>query len=172
MKKIIFFAAIAMVAFTTNAVAQSTADATASTSATVITPIKITKDVDMNFGNLVATADGGPIVLPTTGARTGDAAILLGTQNGTVTAASFTVTGETGFTYAITLPAASFDVKNSDTTPATMAVGTFVSSPDATGVLTLGTQTLIVGATITLGAAQAAGDYTNATDMIVTVFYN
>jgi hypothetical protein len=171
MKKITLLTAIAMIAFTTNAVAQSTAEATAPTSATVITPITISKTVDMNFGNLVATTAGGAIVLPTTGARTGPAAILLGTQNGTVSAASFTVTGETDFTYAITLPAA-FNVSNTDTTPATMEVGTFVSSPDATGTLAAGTETLLVGATITLLADQAAGDYTNATGMIVTVLYN
>jgi len=173
MKKFTFFAAIAMIAFTTNVVAQSTADATAATNATVITPIKISKTVDLSFGNLVATAAGGAIVLSTANARTGPAAILLGTQNGTVSAASFTVTGETDFTYGITLPS-TFNVSDAVIAPdtGTMAVGTFVSSPDATGVLTLGTQTLIVGATITLGAAQAAGDYTNATDMIVTVFYN
>jgi len=172
MKKITFFAAIAMMAFTTNAVAQSSATGTAATSAKVITPIKITKDVDMNFGNLVATGAGGAIVLPTTGARTGAAAILLGTQNGTVTAASFTVTGEIDFTYAITLPAAPFNVSNADATPATMEVGAFVSSPDATGTLTSGTETLIVGATITLLADQASGAYTNASDLAVIVFYN
>ena len=172
MKKIIFFAAIAMIAFTTNAVAQSSATTTAATDAKVIAPITISKTVDMNFGNLVSTVAGGAIVLPTTGARSGDAAILLGTQNGTVTAASFTVTGETAFTYAITLPTGTFNVSNSDATPATMAVGTFVSSPNATGTLTAGTETLKVGATITLLANQASGVYTNTADLAVTVYYN
>ena len=172
MKKITLLTAIVMIAFTTNAVAQSTATTTAATSARVITPITITKVVDMNFGNLVATVAGGAIVLPTSGARTGDAAILLGTQNGTVAAASFTVTGEIGFTYAITLPPASFNVSNSDTTPATMSVGTFVSSPSSTGSLVSGTQTLLVGATITLAANQKAGAYTNTSGLAITVNYN
>ncbi|MBK5193546.1 MAG: DUF4402 domain-containing protein [Flavobacteriaceae bacterium] len=125
----------------------------------------------MNFGSLVATAAGGAIVLPTTGVRTGDAAILAG-PDGSPTAAEFTVNGEVDYTYAITLPAAPFNVSNSDTTPATMEVGTFVSTPDATGVLALGTQTLKVGATITLGVNQASGIYNNATDLAVTVYYN
>jgi len=171
MKKFTFFAAIAMMAFTTNAVAQSEATDFAVTNAKVITPITISKTVDMNFGNLVSTLLGGAIVLPTSGARTGDATILAG-PDGSPTAASFTVGGEGTYTYGITLPDASFDVSNSDTTPATMAVGTFVSLPDTTGALTAGTQTLLVGATITLGATQASGLYTNATEMIVTVFYN
>jgi TRAP-type C4-dicarboxylate transport system substrate-binding protein len=172
MKKITILTAILMIAFTTAAVAQSTATTTAATSARVITPITITKVVDMNFGNLVATAAGGDIVLPTSGARTGDAAILLGTQNGTVAAASFTVTGETDFTYAITLPSASFDVSNGDTTPATMSVGTFVSSPSSTSKLTSGSETLIVGATITLDANQKSGAYTNVDALAITVNYN
>ncbi|MFV8372104.1 DUF4402 domain-containing protein [Flavobacterium sp. LB2P74] len=172
MKKITLLTAILMIAFTTKVVAQSTATTTAATSARVIKPITITKAVDMNFGNLVATIAGGAIALSTSGARTGDAAILLGTQNGSVKAASFTVTGETDFTYAITLPSASFNVSNSATTPATMSVGTFVSSPSTTGALALGTQTLIVGATITLGANQSSGNYTNGTALAVTVNYN
>jgi hypothetical protein len=171
MKKVTFFAAIAMIAFTTNAVAQSEATDQAATDATVIAPITISKTVDMNFGSLVSTLEGGAIVLPTTGVRTGVAAILAG-PDGSPTAASFTVGGEADYTYGITLPAAPFDVSNSDTTPATMAVGTFVSSPDATGTLTAGTETLKVGATITLLATQASGVYTNATDLAVTVFYN
>jgi hypothetical protein len=171
MKKIIFFAAIAMIAFTTNAVAQSSATTTAATDAKVIAPITISKTVDMNFGNLVSTVDGGAIVLPTTGVRTGDATILAG-PDGSPTAASFTVGGEADYTYGITLPAGPFDVGDGASTPETMAVGTFVSSPDATGTLTAGTETLIVGATITLGAAQAAGVYTNAADLAVTVMYN
>jgi hypothetical protein len=171
MKKIIFFAAIAMIAFTTNAVAQSSATGTAATDAKVIAPITISKTVDMNFGNLVSTVAGGAIVLPTTGARTGDGTILAG-PDGSPTAASFTVGGEADYTYGITLPAGPFDVKNSDTEPATMAVGTFVSSPDATGTLTSSTETLLVGATITLLANQAPGVYTNDADLAVTVMYN
>lgn len=173
MKKITLLTAIVVIAFTTNAVAQSTATATAQTSARVITPITITKVVDLNFGNLVATVAGGAIVLPTSGARTGEAAILAGAnQKGTVTAASFTVTGETNFTYAISLPPASFNVSNSDTTPATMSVGTFVSLPASTGSLVSGTQTLLVGATITLAANQKAGAYTNTSGLAITVNYN
>jgi hypothetical protein len=172
MKKVTFFAAIAMIAFTTNAVAQSSATDFAATDATVIAPITIAKTIDMNFGNLVSTVDGGAIVLPTTGVRTGVAAILAG-PDGSPTAASFTVGGEVDYTYGITLPAAAFNVENGDATAATMEVGTFVSSPDATATsLTGGEETLLVGATITLLANQASGVYTNTTDMIVTVFYN
>ncbi len=54
-----------------------------------------------------------------------------------------------------------------------MAVGTFVSSPATTGTLSSGgTQTLKVGATHSVAAAQTAGVYTNATGVPVTVNYN
>jgi len=38
--------------------------------------------------------------------------------------------------------------------------------------LTAGAQTLLVGGTLNVAAAQAAGVYTNTTDMTVTVNYN
>jgi len=52
-------------------------------------------------------------------------------------------------------------------------VGTFVSTPAATGALSAGgTQTVLVGATLNLSAATAAGSYTNAAGLTVTVNYN
>jgi hypothetical protein len=171
MKKIILLTAIVMIA-TTTAVAQSSASDSGKTSAQVITPITISKTVDMNFGNLVATVAGGAIVLATDGSRTGPAAILAGTQNGTIAAASFTVDGETDFTFDITLPSGPFVVSNGDTEAATMSVGSFLSSPNAAGTLALGTETLLVGATITLDANQASGTYTNDDALAVTVNYN
>ena len=53
-----------------------------------------------------------------------------------------------------------------------MIVNGFTSNPSATGVLTSGSQTLTVGATLDVAAAQAAGTYTNSTGVPVTVNYN
>ena len=56
-----------------------------------------------------------------------------------------------------------------------MAVGTFTSTPTvaAGGTLdALGAQNIYVGATLTVGANQAPGTYTNATAFTVTVNYN
>src|SRR3954469_12696318 len=83
--------------------AQETATATAT--ATIVTPISITKTVDMNFGNVaVQSTTGGTVVLTPAGVRTKTGGVTLPTTNGTVTAASFTVTGTGNYTYAITLP--------------------------------------------------------------------
>jgi len=53
-----------------------------------------------------------------------------------------------------------------------MTVNSFISNPSATGTLSSGSQTLQVGGTLNVAAAQAAGTYTNTTDMTVTVNYN
>jgi hypothetical protein len=52
--KVIAIAAIAIVSSATSSFAQATASASAS--ATIITPITIVKNVDMNFGNVAVSA--------------------------------------------------------------------------------------------------------------------
>jgi hypothetical protein len=167
MTKVLALAAI-ILGFAANSFAQVTA--TASTSATIITPIAITKDVDMNFGNIaVSPTLGGTVVLPTTGARTLTGGVTLPVVTGTVTPASFTVTGEGNSTYSITLPSSAITLSSGS---ATMTVENFVSTPSNTGALNNGTQVVKVGATLNVGAAQAAGTYTNASGLFVTVNYN
>ena len=97
-------AAIVLIAFgTTNASAQASATATAT--ATIITPITITKTTDMNFGNVaVQSTTGGTVVMTPAGVRSATAGVTLPATSGTVSAASFTVNGQSGYTYAITLP--------------------------------------------------------------------
>jgi len=167
MKNLLIIAAL-LLGFTTASLAQVTA--TASTSATIITPIAITKDVDMNFGNIaVSPTLGGTVVLPTTGVRTKTGGVTLPVVTGTVTPASFTVTGEGSSTYTITLPTSAITL----TSPSgTMTVDNFISTPSTTGTLSSGTQEVKVGATLNVAAAQAAGTYTNASGLFVTVNYN
>lgn len=166
-----FFAlAIVMIAFTANTFAQVSATATAT--ATIITPIAIVNAGNMNFGNIAVSAVAGTVVLPAALApvRTVTGGCTLPATVGTVSAAAFTVTGQAGFTYAITLPA-----NASLTGPgAPMTANAFVSSPTvaAGGLLTGGTQTLYVGATLNVAGAQVAGVYTTAAPFTVTVNYN
>ena len=164
----LFALAIAMIGLSSASYAQE--DATATASATIITPISITKAVDMNFGNVaVQSTTAGTVVLATDNGRTKTGGVTLPTfATGTIAAASFTVEGEADYTYAITLPTSVTIVSGLND----MVVDTFTSSPSATGVLTLGTETLKVGATLNVDAAQPAGLYTNTTDLTVTVNYN
>lgn len=169
MKRVIL-SALVLTAFAVNANAQATATATAT--ATIVTPISITKNVDMNFGNIaVSAASGGTVILAPAGTRTtaGAGGVTLPAVTGTVTAASFTVNGNGSYTYAITLPSSA--VTLTGPAAATMDATAFTSTPSATGTLTGGTQNLLVGATLTVAAAQAAGVYTSG-NFNVTVNYN
>lgn len=144
--------------------------ATATTTATLITPISINKDVDLNFGNIaVSPTLGGTVVLPLSGSRTLTGGVTLPIVTGTVTLASFTVHGEGNSTYSITLPSSAITLTAAS---GNMTVDNFVSSPANTGALTNGSQILKVGATLNVGAAQAAGTYTNSSGLYVTVNYN
>ena len=156
-----------LVAFTATK-AQSTATATAT--ATVITPISISKNTDMNFGNLaVASGTGGTLVLAPAGTRSSTSGVTLPSTAGTVSAATFTVTGTGSSTYAITLPG-SVTLTHSGGVQ-TMSAGSFTSNPSVTGVLSSGTQDIAVGATLTVAAGQLAGVYTSG-NFNVTVNYN
>jgi hypothetical protein len=168
MKKSLLFGgfALALVAFTTNTFAQ--ASATANASATIVTPISISKNNDMNFGNVATNGSVGTVVLAAGGTRTITGGVTLPATSGTVAAASFAVAGSGSYTYAITLPASVVIASGANQ----MTVDTFTSSPVSAGILSSGAQTLTVGATLNLAASQAAGSYTSATPFTVTVNYN
>ena len=167
--KSLVIAAIAIIS-ANSSFAQATTSASAS--AIIITPITIAKTVDMNFGNVAVSASlAGTVVMTPAGVRTagGAGGVTLPVTAGTVAAASFTVSGQANYTYAITLPSTCTISSSSNT----MIVNGFTSTPATTGTLSgTGTQTLLVGATLNVSAAQAAGTYTNSTGVPVTVNYN
>lgn len=151
-----------------NASAQATANATAT--ANILTAISITKTADMNFGNIsVQATSGGTVILSTAGVRSTTGGVTLPATTGTVTAASFTVGGEGAYTYVITLPTAPHSIISGSNS---MTVTAFASNPSGTGQLTGGTQTLTVGATLNVSAAQPTGVYSSETGFTVTVNYN
>ena len=167
--KVLATAAIA-IAFSNSSFAQATASAAAS--ATIVTPITIVKNIDMNFGNVAVSASlAGTVVLAPAGTRTtgGAGGVTLPVTAGTVAGADFTVSGQGSYTYAITLPSSATISSGSNT----MTVNAFTSSPATTGTLSSGgTQDLKVGATLNVASAQASGLYTNSTGVPVTVNYN
>jgi len=168
MKKLLALAVV-ILGFTAASFAQSV-NATATASATIVAPLAITKTVDLNFG--IAAVDGTPgtVVLTPAGVRSRTGGVTLSASNpGTVTAASFTVTGTTGYTYAITLPSTPTTVTSGANN---MTVSTFTSTPTPTGTLGAAGQIVTVGATLNVGASQVAGTYLSATPFTVTVAYN
>lgn len=158
---------ILLIGFSANAFAQ--ANATASTTATIITPIGITKSVDMVFGNVATNGAVGTVVLATDGSRTPTGGCTLPAATGSPTAASFAVTGSGSYTYTISLPGSPITLTG---TTSGVTASTFVSSPTPTGTLTAGAQTILVGATLNLPVSTVAGSYTNAAGLSVTVNYN
>lgn len=154
-----------------NVNAQTSADASALTSANIITPLTIVKNVDLVFGNIVPTSTEGTVSIDTDGTRsfTGGA-FAFANSTGDPTAAEFLVSGEPDATYSITISNSSFTVKNADDVE--MTVSSIVTSPSPTGTLTGGSEVLKVGATLTVSANQAPGLYTNADALEITVAYN
>ena len=170
MKKLAILFVI-LAGYTVTANAQGAAVfATASSKAVVITPITIAKTTDLVLGTLAVSATtGGTLVMDATGGRTSTLGVTLPVNSGSPTAAVFHVTGLDGSTFAITLPGT---ISLSDGASHTMNLGSFVSSPSSTGTLSGGAADISVGGTLTVAAAQAAGTYTNAAGLQVTVNYN
>jgi len=171
MKKI-FALVILLLGISAAASAQYTANATAT--ATIVTPIGIVKVDDMNFGNVAVTSVAGTVILAPNSTRTITGGVTLPVVTGTVTAASFTVTGTPGYTYSITLPSTDLIITNTTGGGGeTMIVNAFTSDPTPTGTLGVGgDQVLDVGATLNVEALQAAGVYVSAIPFDVTVNYN
>ena len=170
MKSIKFFA-VAILFSGVSVISSAQVTATATASSTIVTPIGITKTVDMNFGNVaINSTTAGTVVLAPAGTRTSTGGVTLPATAGTVAAAEFNVTGANNYTFSITLPSTSHEIKSGSNT---MSVTGFTSTPTPTGALSAtGSATVKVGATLNVSAGQAAGTYTSVTPFEVTVNYN
>jgi uncharacterized membrane protein len=167
LRKLISFAVI-FAGITISAYAQVSATATAS--GTIVGPIGITNTADMNFGNVAVSAVAGTVVMTPAAVRSTTGGCTLPAITGTVAAGAFNVTGAANYTYAITLPGAATTITSGGNT---MTVDTWTSTPSGTGTLSAGgSQALTVGATLNVGASQAAGSYVSGTPFTVTVNYN
>ena len=164
MKAIKFFAiAILFSGVSVMASAQNpTATGTANASATIVKPISIEKQGDLAFGNIIASAEGGTVTVKTDGGieHNGVKAPSIAV---TTSAASFKVEGLVGATYAISLPANDAIILKSGENE--MKLTGFKTN--ATKVLTDGSETFKVGATLNVGAKQAAGSYTATFPVVV-----
>ena len=169
MKAIKFFA-VAILFSGVSVMASAQVTATAKASSTIVTPIGITNTKNMDFGNVAINASaGGTVVLAPAGTRTSTGGVTLPATAGTVAAAEFNVTGANNYTFSITLPSTSHEIKSGSNT---MSVTGFTSTPTPTGTLSAGSAIVKVGATLNVSAGQAAGTYTSVTPFEVTVNYN
>ena len=133
---------------------------------TVRRSLVVTKNSDLVFGSmLVPTGTGTVVIDATTGARTttGVAPVLI--TGPAFSRASFTLTGESGTTFTISVPA-TFTITNGTTTL------TITTTSTATGTQTLtgGTFALGIGGSLALTNAATRGGYTGS--LSVTLTYN
>lgn len=120
------------------------------------------------FGSFAPGASSGTVTVSAAGARNSGGAVFL-VPSGSGSVASYTVSGTSSATYAITLPSNGVVVLTSG--PNSMAVNNFTSSPVGAGLIGGGgTQTLTIGATLSVGSNQATGGYSGSFN--VTAEYN
>lgn len=138
----------------------------ANVSATVVSPIQISKVSDLSFG-MFAIGAGGSLAIDTAGVLTPTGVTVVTSPH---SAAEFTVTGQSGAGYAITLPAAVTLASGANN----ITVNTFTVNNGAgsglTSTLTSGTDTLIIGATAMTPSGTSTGEYSGT--LTVAVEYN
>lgn len=154
------------------ALAQSSANVSTTGSARIVQPIAITKNSDLAFGTVVRPTSGSNTVTidQTAGTRSiaggGDGVLVTSTTS----RATYTVDGEGGQTFSISVPA-TFSMTGSTSgtitvnlTP-TATTGTLSGAVGAAGSATFG-----VGGDFTLPSTQATGQYSGS--FTATVAYN
>jgi len=144
--------------------AQATATFTAT--ATIIQPITIATTSQMNFAKIDAK-NGGEVILTPESTRYTSGEVELDEATN-VSAASFTVSGQQGYTYAITLPASQYELINGSDK---MIIKDFTTDVNS-GSLAEGNQSFRVGATLSVNPNQKPGNYVTSNNINVTVNYN
>lgn len=164
MKAIKFFAiAILFSGVSVMASAQSSAtQQTAKAAARIISPITITYDnTALNFGTMVSLVEKYDVTVSAAGVRTISeaAATKIGGITSTISVPKFTVGGESGANYTITLPA-NGTVEFSNVSGATaMKLEDFKASLASLKGVIGETSVFTVGATLKVNAKQQAGEY-------------
>lgn len=150
-------------------------NASATASATVVTPIAITKATDMVFGSFIPTTAAGTIAVNTDSAVTFTGGVTAAPGGATAAAAKFSVTGEPNATYTIayaptvTLTGPGTAMTLTQVSDLTGAGG--AATLVATGTLSgTGAQSIFVGGSLAVGANQVSGAYTG--NITATVAYN
>ncbi|MFN4764069.1 DUF4402 domain-containing protein [Gillisia sp. Q332] len=149
----------------------SQASATSSVNARVrvVEPIKITKSVDLDFGNVIGSFTTGTLTLDPDGIRTVNGVQISNAIPGDVTAAEAIVTHNNN-NYSISLPE-SFTLYNSENPNQFLLINQFRVQP-LPNAGDEGSDILKIGATLNLEANQLPGFYTNSAGFNVTVSYN
>jgi len=175
MKKLIFSVIVLAAATFSAYAAGPSAATTADAKIKVVTPLTLTKDVDLNFGSIaVGSAVATAILTPaatTVASISGDGTLL--TSSETRTAAKFTAEGQADSNFAITIPGTVSVVADGfSATPMTLT--TSCSETGSAGAYTSAlegsSKTFYIGGSLAIAGGQATGSYKGTID--VTVNYN
>jgi hypothetical protein len=164
--------AVAAAAMGGSAYAQASASQATTSTGTIFQPILLAKNSDLSFGTVVRPISGtGTVTIAASDgqrALTGAGALLNTGPNAAAGRAAYTVTGEGGQTFSITVPANFNMVRTggSDTiqvslTP-TATTGLLSGALGATGTTNFG-----VGGSIPISNTTASGAYTGTFNVIV-----
>lgn len=145
---------------------QASASANFSASATIIQPIGINTTSHMQFANIDAK-NGGSVTLTPENTRITNGDLELA-EGGTVSAATFEVTGQNGFAFAISLPKGSHRLSNGSES---MLLQDFTTNYDGSS-LSGESKTIKIGASLIVNPNQKPGAYKTNGDIQVTVNYN
>jgi Mat/Ecp fimbriae major subunit len=141
--------AVAALAFTATTAEAATATGTAR--AKILRPITVTAVDDLQFGTIITGAAASTVDISTAGARTCGAGLVC---SGATTAGSFNITGTTGQTVTISVPASVSLTSGANSMTASLTASA------ATAVLVANAASFTVGGSLAVGANQADGDYT------------
>jgi hypothetical protein len=148
---------------------QASATSTVTARVNVVEPIKITKSVDLDFGNVIGSFTTGTLTLDPDGVRTVNGLQISNAVPGDVTAAEAIVTHNNN-NYSISLPE-SFTLYNSENPDQFLLINQFTVQP-LPFAGDEGSDILKIGASLNLEANQLPGYYTNSAGFNVTVSYN
>ncbi len=150
-----------------HAFAQASATESADATANVIAPIGLSHIGDLGFADFIVTG-AGTVVVDASASRSATGSVTL--AGGTPTVPTYTVTGESGRTYQVDLPADSaHSVTNGvDTIDLISFVDSFGGTDAAPLGGTIGTSDVFtVGATLNILGAVSSGPYSGSFDVIV-----
>ena len=170
----IALAAAALTAIAAPAMAQSSATQSTNATVKIVQPITLTKNSDLAFGTVVKPSSGTNTVTISNASDTpaltgaGDAALASGS---TTSRAAFTVGGEGGQTFSITVPAS----VNMTRSGGSETLAVTLTASGATGTLSgsmgsAGSTTFTVGGAFTVASTTLSGNYSGAFN--TTVAYN
>lgn len=144
---------------------QSSASATFMASVTIVEPVQIETTSNMNFASIDAR-NGGTVTLHPNSTRTGTGDVLLESSSD-ISAASFQIKGQSGYSYNIILPKNDFTMSNGQSS---LVIRGFTA--DYGGLFDKNSETVRLGATLDIKPGQEPGNYQTTSPIEVTVSYN